>query len=208
MNQQRAAYERLTIPELKQHLRARNMKVGGRKAELVDRLMGVGVVAPQAAPQVAVPQTETMYFQGGLPAITVRSPRAAPRAPRAAPRAVSPRAKAVKKIARGRSLKADLETLTTEKLKAILKKRKLKVSGKKAELVDRILKDNRKRKEKGPVDTNVPARKRDLEKLSIPVLKDILRARRQKVSGKKAELVDRILSGEGIGSQKVRPKKK
>ena len=33
-------YDSLTVPELKAHLREKNLQVSGRKAELIDRLVG------------------------------------------------------------------------------------------------------------------------------------------------------------------------
>lgn len=47
----RSEYERMTVPQLKELLRSKALKVGGKKAELVDRLVGAsGDVAPSLAP--------------------------------------------------------------------------------------------------------------------------------------------------------------
>lgn len=212
MDQQRAALNQMTIPQLKDVLRQRGLKVGGKKQELVDRILAQGVVV-HSPRTVLPPLNPTVPYNPPpttLPTVQFTGPVDAPVAvPRASPRAVSPRAR--KKIVKGRTLKADMEALTIPQLKSILKKRKLKVSGNKAELVERVLKDTRKRRPKAQAGVKAPRganRRADLEALPIPQLKNILRARQQKVSGKKAELVERILSGEGIGTQKPRKAKK
>jgi hypothetical protein len=244
--QQRAELEKLKVPELKALLKARNQKVGGNKAELVDRLLGMGVatppagLAPLAAPLSPIQQLQTELeretlvlsplpavqpinapYQAYAPRSPARSPARSPRVTKS-PRGRKPAAKkpAAKKtaakrspratrspakiLAKGRTIRADLEALTIPQLKALLKARKEKVSGKKSELVDRVLAS------KAPKKAGEPAgprnRQGDLEKLNVEALKSILRARYQKVTGKKAELVARILSGEGVGTQKPRPK--
>ena len=237
--QQRAELEKLKVPELKAQLKARGLKVGGNKPELVDRLLGVGAanvlpnLAPFAAPLSPIQQLQTELeretlvlspLPGVLPInapyqpYVARSPTrvASPRVTRS-PRAKKPAAKKpaakrspratrspTKVLAKGRTIRADLEALTLPQLKALLKARKEKVSGKKSELVDRVLAS------KAPKKAGEPAgprnRQGDLEKLNVEALKSILRARYQKVTGKKAELVARILSGEGVGTQKPRPK--
>lgn len=208
----RAQLETLTVPQLKTHLKARNLKVGGRKAELITRLLTPAPVpvytAPAVQPVTAYPQPTIVQFTGGLPPITFVQPAKPPRAPRSPrkspakkrPRKAkkSPKKKAVKspkKIARGRSFRADVDVLTVPVLKAILKAKKQKVGGKKADLVARVV---------------ILARGLDragaLKMLSLPALKSVLKARHQKVGGKKIELIARIISGEGIGTQKPRAK--
>jgi len=71
--------------------------------------------------------------------------------------------------------KEPLDNMRYDDLKQILKARGQKLSGRKSELVERIL-------------------KHDLDKLTLVQLKDILRPKGEKVSGTKAELVDRILN--------------
>ena len=47
----RSEYERMTVPQLKELLRSKALRVGGKKAELVDRLVGaLGDAAPSLAP--------------------------------------------------------------------------------------------------------------------------------------------------------------
>ena len=46
----RSEYERMTVPQLKELLRSKALRVGGKKAELVDRLVGAGDAAPSLAP--------------------------------------------------------------------------------------------------------------------------------------------------------------
>ena len=49
----RGELDALTVPQLKELLRAGGFKVGGRKAELIDRILAGGGAAPAAAAPLA-----------------------------------------------------------------------------------------------------------------------------------------------------------
>jgi len=225
---QLAQLQALKVPELKAQLKARGLKVSGKKAVLVQRLLnpqptdypqrarsprakaaaaraaplsGVPTYAPAAvAPATAGAAPVTVAFTGGLPPLTVAQPAKKARKPRKKAARKSPRKKRAasprrspKKVAAGNNFAADLAALTVPDLKALLKAKKQRVGGKKADLVARAA-----------ALAAGKSRQQALNMLTIPALKAILRARYQKVSGKKAVLVGRILSGEGLGTQKPR----
>jgi len=80
----------------------------------------------------------------------------------------------------------DLESCTVSALKGHLRARGLPVSGKKAELVERLREVTQ---EEGPCEED------DLEGCSVPQLKDRLKERGLPVSGRKAELIERLKTG-------------
>ncbi len=86
---------------------------------------------------------------------------------------------------------ASLEKLTVEQLKALLREKKLPVSGRKNELVQRL--------KNGPNEAADPA---SLEKLTVEQLKALLRKKKLPVSGRKNELVQRLKNGPNEGGSK------
>lgn len=201
----RSQLESMTVPQLKDHLRSRNLKVGGRKVELVDRLLAPAPVVTAVTKAAPVTKTPiTVHYSAGLPPMTYLPQAKAPRAPRVARSPKKPKAKKAKspgrspgrspkKVSLGRNFRADLDTLNVPVLKALLKAKKQKVSGRKEELVARIVFLARGKN-----------RVEALDMLTIPALKAILKSRYQKVGGKKADLIARIVTGEGAGTQKPR----
>ena len=91
----------------------------------------------------------------------------------------------------------ELKGLTVGALKDLLRAKKMKVGGKKAELIDRLLGRNQIEK----VFQSEDERREYLESLTVGELKERLKQRRLKVGGKKAELVNRLM-----GLEKAVPK--
>ena len=93
-------------------------------------------------------------------------------------------------------MESKLEDKTVVELKDLLRERGLKVSGKKAELVERLLGRESPKAVKSPKGRN-PG-KATLEKKTVVELKEMLREQGLKVSGTKTELIDRLTGKETI----------
>ena len=87
-------YEGMTVPNLKAALKELDLPVNGKKAELIERLKGVGSIEEENSEEEASEETETIDI--------------------------------------------DYDSMTVPNLKAALKEQGLSVSGKKAELIERL----------------------------------------------------------------------
>ena len=90
----------------------------------------------------------------------------------------------------------ELKILTVPILKQMLKKRHLKVSGRKAELIDRLMGQGEKIISKSSADATDADTEAHLTSLTNDELKKRLKKKGLKVSGKKAELVGRLMGRE------------
>ncbi|CBN74706.1 pol1-like DNA polymerase [Ectocarpus siliculosus] len=127
-------YSKLTVPELKGILRAKKLKVSGKKEELIERLNQVQ--HRQTGAVVAECQQREGEVEGAADGWAPASFAVEPR------REEMPAASAGrKKREEGVEVEAevvDYSKLTVPKLKDILRAKKLKVSGRKEELIERL----------------------------------------------------------------------
>ncbi|CAM9630927.1 unnamed protein product, partial [Ectocarpus sp. 8 AP-2014] len=127
-------YSKLTVPELKDILRAKKLKVSGRKEELIERLSQVQ--HRQMGAVVAECQQREGEVEGAANGWAPASFAVEPR------REEMPAASAgLEKREEGVEVEAeavDYSKLTVPKLKDILRAKKLKVSGRKEELIERL----------------------------------------------------------------------
>lgn len=116
------------------------------------------------------------------------------------------------------STEAEYKNLTCERLKGLLKGRGLAVAGKKSQLIDRLLgREEHTQATQPPISVNqhiidfghgeielarLEQKRIRLLSMTNKALKDILRARKQAVGGKKTDLVNRILGLEENKSNK------
>jgi hypothetical protein len=88
----------MTVPNLKAALKEQGLSVSGKKAELIERLKGVGSIEEENSEEEVSEETETIDI--------------------------------------------DYDSMTVPNLKAALKEQGLSVSGKKAELIERLKGDS------------------------------------------------------------------
>jgi ribosomal protein uL24 len=91
-------YDSMTVPNLKAALKEQGLSVSGKKAELIERLKGVGSIEEENSEEEVSEETETIDI--------------------------------------------DYDSMTVPNLKAALKEQGLSVSGKKAELIERLKGDS------------------------------------------------------------------
>jgi ATP-dependent DNA helicase PIF1 len=173
-----------TVLELKQMLREQGFKVSGRKAELIERLRTRGEpLAPRFRNSLTRPvpflrdgvgsNSKTTIEQSGKKAIDCVSRRANE----------TPSALPDEQI---------LKEHTVLELKQMLRERGLKVSGRKAELIKRLrtIRNDVSRRASGS-PSQIPD-EQILKERTVVELKQMLRERGLKVSGRKAELIERL----------------
>jgi large subunit ribosomal protein L24 len=97
------------------------------------------------------------------------------------------------------SEESDYDTMTVPLLKEALKKQGLPVSGKKAELIERLKGETlgpiEETEEEGEETPDEESDKVDYESMAVPLLKEALKEQGLPVSGKKAELIERLKGG-------------
>lgn len=121
----------LTVAQLKEQLKAKGMKVGGTKAQLIERLSVEGAPSPPSAPKspAAVAPAADPAPSVEPEKLTVAEAPAPPPAPKS-PAAVAPAADPAPS--------EDLEKLTVAKLKDLCREKGLLVGGTKAVLIERL----------------------------------------------------------------------
>jgi len=95
---------------------------------------------------------------------------------------------------------ADYDSLLVDPLKEILRSRGLRVSGKKQELIQRLRDNDASRMDEGGGD-DVDEDDADYDSMLLDPLKDILRSRGLRVSGKKQELIQRLRDDDDSDSE-------
>ena len=103
-----------------------------------------------------------------------------------------------------------LEELSVRQLKTLLKQKGLPISGRKAELIERLIGPQSNINPAPPLKPINPApplkssHPMPLEQMKVPQLKSLLKLRGLPVSGKKAELIERLKNG-ASGGPKPKP---
>ena len=139
-------WSKLTVMDLKKELNARGLPVSGKKVDLVARLEAAHSDSKEQEPQK---EQETPQESAGI----------------------------------------NYQTLTVANLKEECKKHGLKTTGKKADLVARLAVLTKQPKKEVVASTSSNG---DYNTMSVVELKNELRSKGLKMSGKKAELIDRL----------------
>ncbi|CAJ1444322.1 unnamed protein product, partial [Effrenium voratum] len=161
------------------------------------------VTTPRAAKRQE--REEALRRAAEVRAKQAAAPKAAP--PKsAAPKSAAPKRGPAKPAEPAKRIESDVTQLSVAELKAELRKRELKVSGKKQDLILRLqAAQGGEGEEPGPEPEPEPETK-EYAKMKVAELREELRARGLVVSGRKAELVQRLeAAGETAAGIREKP---
>ena len=180
---------KLTVKQLKEHLKSRGLKLGGKKAELVARLseaLGQKEAEPSPVPDLVPPEGYKPAMVDGLPVVSPAPKPKSPKAPKKTPQEVLTMAIRDADLTLKEALRTLLETYGVDDFDF--------------ESFETIYDEPRK-----PKALDIPESEEELSKLRVTDLKKFLKSRGQKVGGKKAELVARILNPEATSPSQESP---
>jgi hypothetical protein len=173
-------WSKLTVAQLKDQLRARQLKVSGKKAVLIERLEQHDRIHGQ--PLAGPPEAALV-----LPATGVPGP---------VPKAVSPRKKRAAKdpVKTFKSHVRSADLPLGQALNALFDVYGLRRDEQSSAWLDNLMVSFEAVAQEKPAAPAAPATREGLLKLKVVDLKKILKERGLPVSGKKADLVERILN--------------